>query len=103
MKELKSKQTQPTYPSGCPTLYVYQVQQQNYPKTIFEYVPFPQDLAYTYKINPADFAEPWNATHYGVGLVPSDPACGCGSFSNDDDVEGNIALIGTTDGVSCYF
>ena len=52
-------------------------------------------MAYTYKINPADFAEPWNATHYGVGLVPSDPACGCGSFANDDDVEGNVALIGT--------
>ena len=54
-----------------------------------------QELAYTYKINPSDFAEPWNATHYGVGLVPSDPACGCGSFANDDDVEGNVALIGT--------
>ena len=60
-----------------------------------------QELAYTYKINPADFAEPWNATHYGVGLVPADPACGCGSFANDDDVEGNIALIGT-DYNPCY-
>jgi len=60
---------------------------------VFFEIVEPQDLAYTYKINPADFAEPWNATHYGVGLVPSDPACGCGSFANDDDVEGNIALI----------
>ncbi len=34
-----------------------------------------------------------NSTHYGTGLVPSAPACGCATFTNADDVEGNVALI----------
>lgn len=39
------------------------------------------------------FSLPQNTTHFGIGLVPTSPSCGCGSFENGDDVEGNIAFV----------
>merc|ERR1719186_379655 len=53
----------------------------------------PENLAYTYKVNPAGFTPPWNTSMDGVRMVPTDPPCGCGFIDNQEDVEGNIALI----------
>jgi len=63
-----------------------------------EYIYFeitaPEELAYTYKANPATFAPSWPNTSYnGLGLVPTDPPCGCGYIRNHEEVEGKIALV----------
>jgi hypothetical protein len=53
----------------------------------------PEVLTYTYKANPATFSVPWNVSFGEINLVMGDPACGCGSLSNGDDVEGQIVLL----------
>ena len=53
----------------------------------------PEDLSYTYKLNPAAFSVPWNMTTSTATLVLADPPCGCGALKNYEDIEGNIALI----------
>jgi len=60
---------------------------------IFFEITEPEELAYTYKANPAGFTPPWNSSHTGAELVPTVPACGCGAIQNSDQVEGRIALI----------
>nr|ALS05248.1 pradc1-like isoform 2 [Tortanus forcipatus] len=60
---------------------------------IFFEILEPEDLAYTYKSNPASFAPGWNETMMRIPLVPTDPACGCGYIRNQEDIEGRIALI----------
>jgi hypothetical protein len=53
----------------------------------------PEELAYTYKVNPAGFTPSWNITLNGVNLVPTEPPCGCGFVQNSEEVEGRIALM----------
>ena len=53
----------------------------------------PEDLSYTYKLNPAAFSVPWNMTINTATLVLADPPCGCGALKNYEDIEGNIVLI----------
>lgn len=60
---------------------------------IFFEITEPEELAYTYKANPAGFTPPWNNTYNGVQLVPTEPACGCGFIQNSDEIEGKIALV----------
>jgi len=60
---------------------------------VFLEIMEPETLAYTYKVNPAGFTPPWNTSMDGVRMVPTDPPCGCGYIENQEDVEGNIALI----------
>jgi len=60
---------------------------------IFFEITQPEELAYTYKANPAGFTPPWNNTYNGFQLVPTVPACGCGFIENSDDIEGKVALI----------
>jgi len=60
---------------------------------VFFEITQPEELSYTFKANPSIFSPPWNTTLNGAKLVPSDPECGCASFFNADDIEGNIALI----------
>jgi len=60
---------------------------------IFFEITQPEELAYTYKANPAGFTPPWNNTYNGFQLVPTIPACGCGFIQNSDDIEGKVALI----------
>lgn len=60
---------------------------------IFFEIIKPEELSYTYKITPAAFSPPWNETHVGISLIPSDPSCGCGNFRNADEIEGHIALV----------
>jgi len=60
---------------------------------IFFEITEPEQLAYTYKANPASFCPPWNHTFNGAQLVPTEPPCGCGFIQNSEQVEGKIALI----------
>jgi len=60
---------------------------------IFFEITQPEELAYTYKANPAGFTPPWNNTYNEFQLVPTVPACGCGFIQNSDDIEGKVALI----------
>jgi len=60
---------------------------------IFFEITEPEELAYTYKANPAGFTPPWNTTYSGIDLVPTEPACGCGYIRNHEQIEGKIALI----------
>jgi len=60
---------------------------------VFFEIMEPEQLAYTYKANPAVFAPAWNHSHSLIPLVPTEPACGCGKILNSEEVEGNIALI----------
>ncbi|XP_059082988.1 PRADC1-like protein isoform X1 [Tigriopus californicus] len=60
---------------------------------VFFEIVEPEELSYTYKMNQAAFSTPWNNTFHGIPLVPSDPACGCGSYFNAEDVEGHVALV----------
>jgi len=60
---------------------------------IFFEITEPEELAYTYKANPAGFTPPWNNTYNGIQLVPTEPACACGFIQNSDEIEGKIALI----------
>ena len=60
---------------------------------VFFEILHPEDLSYTYKLNPAAFSVPWNMSTSTATLVLADPPCGCGALKNHDDVEGNIVLI----------
>jgi len=60
---------------------------------IFFEITEPEELAFTYKANPASFTPPWNDTFNGIKLVATDPPCGCGFVLNADEVEGQIALV----------
>jgi len=60
---------------------------------IFFEITEPEQLAYTYKANPAVFAPAWNHSHSGIPLVPTQPSCGCGHILNSELVGGNIALV----------
>jgi len=60
---------------------------------IFFEITEPEELAFTYKANPASFTPPWNETFNGIKLVATEPPCGCGFILNADEVEGQIALI----------
>jgi len=60
---------------------------------IFFEITEPEQLAFTYKANPASFTPPWNDTFNGIKLVATDPPCGCGFVLNADEVEGQIALV----------
>lgn len=53
----------------------------------------PEELSYTFKINPAAFSVPWNETYGVIDLVLADPLCGCGALVNAEEVEGQIVLI----------
>ena len=54
----------------------------------------PEELSYTFKINPAAFSQPWNMSLTEYKMILADPPCGCASFRNADEVEGQIVLIG---------
>jgi len=60
---------------------------------IFFEITEPEELAYTYKANPAGFTPSWNNTYNGIQLVPTEPSCGCGFIHNFDEIEGKIALV----------
>eukprot|EP00092_Neocalanus_flemingeri_P070030 GFUD01085906.1.p1 GENE.GFUD01085906.1~~GFUD01085906.1.p1 ORF type:complete len:206 (-),score=53.42 GFUD01085906.1:139-756(-) len=60
---------------------------------VFFEITEPEELAYTYKANPALFTPPWNNTYNGIQLVPTEPACACGFIHNSDQIEGKIALV----------
>lgn len=60
---------------------------------IFFEITEPEELAYTYKANPAGFTPPWNNTFNGIQLVATNPPCGCGFIHNAEEVEGHIALV----------
>merc|ERR1711997_44993 len=60
---------------------------------VFFEILHPEDLSYTYKINPAAFSKPWNMTLSETNLVLADPPCGCGALKNHDDIGGNIVMI----------
>lgn len=60
---------------------------------VFFEITEPEQLAYTYKANPAVFAPSWNNSYNNIQLVPSEPSCGCGHITNSDMIEGQIALI----------
>jgi hypothetical protein len=48
----------------------------------------PKELQYTYKISPAPFALPFNATFRDpIPLVMSIPTCGCGFLNNFEEIE----------------
>ncbi|KAL0269090.1 UNVERIFIED_CONTAM: hypothetical protein PYX00_006927 [Menopon gallinae] len=56
----------------------------------------PKELAYTYKIRPAqDFGTTFNATFSArnVPLVPAEPFYACDQLDNSDELYGNIALV----------
>ena len=54
----------------------------------------PEELSYTFKINPAAFSQPWNMSLTEYKMILADPPCGCASFRNADEVEGQIVFIG---------
>eukprot|EP00088_Acartia_fossae_P001333 TRINITY_DN10505_c0_g1_i7.p1 TRINITY_DN10505_c0_g1~~TRINITY_DN10505_c0_g1_i7.p1 ORF type:complete len:205 (-),score=11.12 TRINITY_DN10505_c0_g1_i7:215-829(-) len=60
---------------------------------IFFEISYPQELAFTYKVNPSSFTPAWNVSYTGASLVPTDPSCGCGYIRNHEEVEGRIAFI----------
>jgi len=60
---------------------------------VFFEVIEPEELSYTYKLNPAAFSVPWNKTYGITNLVLGYPPCGCGSLHNSEDVEGQIVLL----------
>eukprot|EP00092_Neocalanus_flemingeri_P070029 GFUD01085905.1.p1 GENE.GFUD01085905.1~~GFUD01085905.1.p1 ORF type:complete len:206 (-),score=56.83 GFUD01085905.1:139-756(-) len=60
---------------------------------LFFEITEPEELAYTYKANPAGFTPPWNNTYNGIQLVSTEPACACGLIHNSDQIEGKIALV----------
>ncbi|XP_023346351.1 PRADC1-like protein [Eurytemora carolleeae] len=60
---------------------------------VFFEITEPEELAFTYKANPASFTPVWNTTLTGVPLVSTDPPCSCGFINNHDEVEGKIAFI----------
>ena len=55
----------------------------------------PEELSYTFKINPAAFSQPWNMSLTEYKMILADPPCGCASFRNADEVEGQVVFIGT--------
>ena len=61
---------------------------------IFFEIIHPEELSYTYKLNPAQFSPKWNLT-FGpeISLVLAEPPCGCGSLINQEEVEGKIVLM----------
>lgn len=60
---------------------------------VFFEITEPEQLAYTYKANPAGFTPPWNLTFNGIRLVATEPACACGFIHNAEEVEGQVALV----------
>ena len=54
----------------------------------------PEQLSYTYKLNPAAFSQRWNMSLLEYKLILADPPCGCATLNNADEVEGQIVLIG---------
>ena len=61
---------------------------------VFFEVLDPEELSYTFKINPAAFSQPWNMSLTEYKMILADPPCGCASFRNADEVEGQIVFIG---------
>ena len=58
---------------------------------VFFEVLEPDEISYTYKLNPAAFSPPWNESFGGeIKLVPGYPECGCSYLQNHDDIEGQI-------------
>ena len=51
------------------------------------------NVFYVARLNRAFTLIPRNESFFGISLIPSDPPCGCGPFTNADDIEGNIALV----------
>ncbi len=60
---------------------------------VFFEVLDPEELAYTFKINPGAFGPNWNVSYGEIHLVLSEPPCGCASLTNSDEVEGRIVLL----------
>lgn len=63
---------------------------------VFFEITDPKELAYTYKIRPAqDFGTPFNETFSvrNIPLVPADPPYACDKLLNADQLRGNIALV----------
>ena len=55
---------------------------------VFFEIVAPRELQYTYKISPAPFATPFNATFRDpIALVMAEPTCGCGFLRNFEDIE----------------
>jgi len=80
------------------TGYDHALTDQEYKQSIsLDYTYFeitePEEIAYTYKTNPASFTPVWNETLTQYPLVPTDPPCGCGFIRNHEDIEGRIAFI----------
>ena len=60
---------------------------------VFFEVLEPDEISYTYKLNPAAFSPPWNESFGGeIKLVPGYPECGCSYLQNNDDIEGQIGI-----------
>ena len=60
---------------------------------VFFEVLEPDEISYTYKLNPAAFSPPWNESFGGeIKLVPGYPECGCSYLQNNDDIEGQIGM-----------
>ena len=61
--------------------------------TFFE-ILMPEELQYTYKISPAPFALPFNATFRDpIALVMSDPPCGCSYLRNFEEASTMIRRL----------
>ena len=60
---------------------------------VFFEVLEPDEISYTYKLNPAAFSPPWNESFGEIKLVPGYPECGCSYLQNNDDIEGQIGNL----------
>ena len=40
----------------------------------------PEELSYTYKLNPAAFSVPWNVSFGEIHMILADPPCGCSTY-----------------------
>lgn len=54
----------------------------------------PAEIAYSFKIRPAkDFGNPLNFSLTNIDLVPIEPQHGCSAIVNQEETEGNVAMI----------
>lgn len=63
---------------------------------VFFEITEPKELAYTYKIRPAqDFGTTFNESFSvrNIPLVVADPPSACHELFNAEDVNGNVALV----------
>ena len=61
---------------------------------IFFEIIMPEDISYTYRIRSAvSFGSSFEKTYNKIQLVPTIPIDACSSFSNFDQIYGNVALV----------